>query len=170
MQLANDTAKLANEVGASLKDSTVKLIGGLSTSRAARLKELKVCQGDMTEVYSALNSSVDLICMTDVKGRLVFVNNKFAETYGYSIEELVGAPVSMVGTKIEDKETFELMWATILKSHVWSGTIHNRNRLTGKIVAVESSIVPIHASSNKSPTFFVCVQTVLERRKDDRQY
>ncbi|MDP2998854.1 MAG: PAS domain-containing protein [Bryobacterales bacterium] len=44
----------------------------------------------------ALRSAGECVCIADLEDRLVFVNDAFLETYGYSREELIGQPIGIV--------------------------------------------------------------------------
>ena len=44
----------------------------------------------------ALRSTGECVCIADLEDRLVFVNDAFLRTYGYSREELIGQPIQIV--------------------------------------------------------------------------
>jgi aerotaxis receptor len=62
-----------------------------------------------------------LISETDTKGVITFVNRKFVEMTGYSKQEAVGQPHSILRHPDMPKVAFEQMWKVIKEGQVWDG-------------------------------------------------
>ncbi|MBU0720511.1 EAL domain-containing protein [bacterium] len=82
------------------------------------------------------------ITITDKKGIISYVNEKFCVLSGYKEEELVGKPHSIVRHPDMPKSFFKNMWSTILNKQVWQGIIKNR-RKDGSNFYIETTIAPI---------------------------
>jgi len=54
-----------------------------------------------------------IVSETDAKGKITFVNDYFMEVSGYSSEELLGSPHSIVRHPDMPKVVFKLLWETI---------------------------------------------------------
>ncbi len=82
-----------------------------------------------------------LISETDTKGIITFVNRKFSEMSGYSKEEVIGQPHSVLRHPDMPKAAFEGMWKIIQEGKVWEGYVKNL-RKDGKFYWVIVNIVP----------------------------
>lgn len=82
-----------------------------------------------------------LISETDTKGVITFVNRKFVEMTGYTKQEAVGQPHSILRHPDMPKAAFEGMWKIIREGKVWDGYVKNL-RKDGKYYWVDVHIVP----------------------------
>lgn len=82
-----------------------------------------------------------LISETDTKGIITFVNRKFSEMSGYSNEEAIGQPHSLLRHPDMPKIAFEQMWKVISEGKIWEGYVKNL-RKDGKFYWVIVNIVP----------------------------
>ena len=82
-----------------------------------------------------------LISETDLKGVITFVNRKFVEMTGYSRQEAIGQPHSILRHPDMPKAGFEGMWKLIQEGKVWDGYVKNL-RKDGKYYWVDVHIVP----------------------------
>ena len=72
-----------------------------------------------------LNDSSFLVSETDAKGDIIFANEEFCKTAGYSLEELLGRPHNIVRHKDMPKAAFKDLWDTVKTGEVWSGFVKN---------------------------------------------
>ncbi|MDA3947066.1 MAG: PAS domain-containing protein [Helicobacteraceae bacterium] len=82
-----------------------------------------------------------LISETDLKGVITFVNRKFVEMTGYTKQEAVGQPHSILRHPDMPKAGFEGMWNLIKEGKIWDGYVKNL-RKDGKYYWVDVHIVP----------------------------
>jgi len=82
-----------------------------------------------------------LISETDTRGNITFVNRKFVEMTGYSKEEALGTPHSILRHPDMPKAAFAEMWKLIQSGQIWEGYVKNL-RKDGKYYWVVVHIVP----------------------------
>ena len=92
------------------------------------------------EYYLAENKH--LVTKTDLKGRITYVNPYFVEASGFSEQELIGAPHSIVRHPDMPPEAFRDLWATLQAGLPWTGLVKNR-RKNGDYYWVEASVTPV---------------------------
>jgi aerotaxis receptor len=91
------------------------------------------------EELGLLNRSI--VSRTDLKGVITFANKAFCMLSGYSKDELVGQPHSIVRHPDMPKEAFKDMWQTIQNNQRWHGFVKNK-RKDGKYYWTEAFIEP----------------------------
>jgi PAS domain S-box-containing protein len=83
-----------------------------------------------------------IISQTDLQGIITYANRKFCEVSGYTAEELVGKPHSIIRHPDMPKAIFAKMWDTIKGGQAWNGIVKNL-RKDGLYYWVDSEILPI---------------------------
>jgi aerotaxis receptor len=82
------------------------------------------------------------ISQTDLNGNITFVNRKFCEVSGYSIEELIKSNINITKHPDVHASTYEKMWDTLKSGQVYNGMIKNM-RKDGSYYWVDIEIAPI---------------------------
>ncbi|MBE0497887.1 MAG: response regulator [Campylobacterales bacterium] len=111
----------------------------------ARTKELTLAlkkKSFLLEQYKSIVDSSSIVSKTDREGIITFVNDMFCEISGYSREELVGRPHSIVRDPKMPSAVFKEMWRTISAKQIWRGLINNRTK-EGDLYTVKTTIAPI---------------------------
>lgn len=67
----------------------------------------------------------NMITETDLHGKITFINRLFMQMTGYTKEELIGEPHSIIRHPDMPRECFEGMWKCIQKGHPWEGYVKN---------------------------------------------
>jgi PAS domain S-box-containing protein len=75
----------------------------------------------------ALRSIRDCVSITDLEDKVLFVNEAFSKTYGYSPEEIVGKSISLVRAASNPPSIIEKILPATLKGG-WEGEILNRRK------------------------------------------
>lgn len=118
-----------------------------------------------------------IVSKTDPYGTILYVNDNFCKISGYSKEELVGQPHSIVRHPDMPKSTFEDVWTTIQSKKIWSGEIKNL-RKNGETYYVMSYIMPLldkegnikeYLSIREDITERVNLEKSLEKAKHDAE-
>ncbi len=81
-----------------------------------------------------------LISETDLEGNITFINRKFTEMTGYTKEEAIGQPHSLIRHPDMPKAVFEQMWKVIQARNTWEGYVKNL-RKDGKYYWVSVHII-----------------------------
>lgn len=95
------------------------------------------------EQYLDLLDENVIVSKTDPLGHITFANEKFCKISGYSQEELIGQPQSIIRHPDMEKDFFKNMWETIKnKKQTWTGEFKNRKK-DGSTYYVDAIVKPI---------------------------
>ena len=117
---------------------------------------------ELADVKFALDCSSN-VAITDHRGHITYVNDKFREISKYTQAELIGQTHRLVNSGYHPKEFFEEMWHTISNGHVWLGEIKNKDK-SGHCYWVYTTIVPFLTESG-APYQYVAIHNDITERK-----
>ena len=102
--------------------------------------------------YQRAIDESNIVSKTDINGIITFVNDEFCKISGYTKEELIGSPHSIVRHPDVPAEYFKRLWETILNKKIHKGLIKNRTK-DGKAVYLNTTIIPILDDNNEIEEF-----------------
>ena len=149
-----------------LNDMLREKINALEKTVAERQRtesRLQAFIKELGDVKFALDQS-SIVVITDAKGRILEVNDRFCKIAEYSRQELIGKTHRLVNSGYHPASFFQAMWQTVTSGKVWKGEIKNLTK-TGKYYWVDTTIVPILDSSGQPVQFIAIRNEITERKK-----
>jgi len=106
-----------------------------------------------------------LTSIADVKGNIIYANEKFCEVSGYSYSELMGSNHRILKSDAHNEVFFKNLWKTIASGQTWHGEICNKAK-NGLSYWVETTIVPFLNKDTQKPEQYVSIRTEITRQKE----
>ena len=173
------TRKMAKEMRTRLaaESAVRKLNAELELRVEGRTRELARSNQQLTEEIAehkdaedrlhlqvaALQAAANAIVITDVAGKIIWVNSSFTRLTGYGAEEAIGQNPRILNSGKHDSSFYANLWKTIASGEVWHGEVANR-RKDGSLYDEEMTITPVRADSG-AITHFVAIKQDITTRK-----
>jgi PAS domain S-box-containing protein len=126
------------------------------------ITEKKLSNERMLTLSRAIESIGECVTITDLQNKIIFVNNAFCRTYGYSEEEIIGKNVSILRTHDTSMQASEkILMDTIQQS--WNGELINiKKDGTEFPIALSTSHI---CDENDNPVALIGVSVDITERK-----
>ena len=98
---------------------------------------------------TVLDDYAFLVSETDEKGTILFANSDFCKIAGYTLEELIGRPHSMVRHKDMPKKAFKSLWETVQNGDIWTGYVKNATK-DGGFYWVFATVYPFESCDSQN--------------------
>lgn len=150
-----------SESGLAVRDESGKFSGlrGAAHDITAR----KEAQEDLRKMSLAIEQGSEIVIITDLAGRIEYVNPIFCRIFGYESREVVGKTPSILRSGVQSDEVFRELWRALKAGDTWRGELCNRSK-DGRLFWNLVSIFPLRDSDGEI-THYVGLQTDITERK-----
>ncbi|MFZ0035676.1 MAG: PAS domain S-box protein [Sedimentisphaerales bacterium] len=127
------------------------------------LKQKKAAE-EIHRLSQAIEQSPSTIVITDIKGDIVYVNPRFTQMTGYTLEEVKGQNLRILESSEQPPELHKELWETITSGKEWRGEFHNQKKIDGTFWE-SASISAITNSEGAITGFLKVAEDITERKK-----
>lgn len=108
-------------------------------SFAYSVRENRILIGDLQEMDNFIDTAA-LVSKTDREGKITYVNKRFTEVSGWSLDEAVGKDHKIVNSGVHSKSFWREMYRTVIKEKkIWNKVVTNKAK-DGGIYYVDTFI------------------------------
>jgi len=126
--------------GVPVFNASGKLSGYRGISRDITQRYL--AEKELHKLSLVVHQSPNTVIITNLEGKMEYVNPAGCANSGYSTEELIGKSPSIFRSGITSFKTYESLWKTIKSGEEWRGVFHNRKK-NGELYWESAFIVPL---------------------------
>lgn len=126
------------------------------------ITEKKQARARLAYLSSVVEQTNDGVMLTDLQGRIEYVNAGLEKTTGYRRDELIGRTSALLRSGVHPPAFYERMWRTILAGEEFRDIFVNR-RKDGTLYHAEKTITPIRDGAGRITHFSSIEKDVTER-------
>lgn len=134
---------------------------GAAVTRRLSLDRLRL-------LATAIDAAAESIVITDLGGRIEYVNPAFERLTGYSREQAIGLNPRLLKSGEHPDEFYREMWQCLASGQVWRGSFINRRR-DGTLFDEDATIAPVRDESGEIAHFVAVKHDVTELRALQRE-
>lgn len=149
-----------------LIDRQGRRVGRLATWRD--ISERKQIEDRLRIFFHAVEQNPAAIVITDIEGRIEYVNPHFVTLTGYRLEDVRGKTPRLLKSGETPPETYENLWQVIRTGQVWEGEVLNRKK-NGELYWVYELIAPVLDDHGQAIRFVAMQQDITERKHTESE-
>ena len=150
---------------APLLDGEGKVIGVVGSGRDVTVA--KETENQLRKLSRAVEQSPASVVITNLAGEIEYVNPKFTEVTGYTLEEAKGQNPRVLKSGDQPAENYRELWETIISGGEWRGEFLNK-RKNGELFWEAASISPIKNEKGET-THFLAVKEDITQQKHGQE-
>ncbi|MCI5124733.1 MAG: sensor histidine kinase, partial [Candidatus Electrothrix sp. AR5] len=142
--------------------STVEF-SSLASSFNRMVRVLRHHDQQVNILSTAVEQSPTAVVITDLEGKIEYVNSRMEQLTGYTAEELKGRSTSIFQSGYTPAEKYNELWQTVTNGKVWKEELLNKRK--DGILSWESVIVAPIFSEDSTIVKFVAIKEDITERK-----
>jgi diguanylate cyclase (GGDEF)-like protein/PAS domain S-box-containing protein len=131
------------------------------------IKERKQAENELQKLILSVEQSPASVVITDLGGRIEYVNPHFSQTTGYSPTEAIGQNPRFLKSNLTPEETYRQLWETLTTGQEWRGEFTNRKKDSS--IFYESAIISPVKDTNGTVTHYIGIKEDVTESKRMRQ-
>ena len=128
------------------------------------ITERKEAEEQLRKLSLAVEQSPASIVITDTHGIIEYVNPKFTQVTGYTLDETRGKKPNILKSGETSPEEYKRLWETITTGNDWRGEFHNKKK-NGELFWEIASISPVKNANNVITNFVAVKEDITERKR-----
>lgn len=124
----------------------------------------RIAEEKLRKLSRAVEQSASAVMITDIDGRIEYVNPRFTKITGWTSHEVVGETPRLLRAPQTPAETHRRLWETVKAGFDWQGELHNK-RKNGELYWCLQTISPLK-DEHGAITHFVAITEDISQRKE----
>ena len=115
----------------------------------------------------AIDQSPESIVITDLQGRMLYMNKSFEQMSGYNTEEMQGKNPRQLKSGQTSQIVYKDLWEHLNKGKIWRGVLYNK-RKNNEVYPSQAIISPVKVHSGKT-THYLSIQQDISSKVQQEQ-
>jgi PAS domain S-box-containing protein len=128
--------------------------------------ERRRAEDNLRKLSRAVEQSPTMTVITDIGGGIEYVNPRFTQVTGYTLEEISGKTPRILKSGEMLPTEYERLWKTISAGKEWRGEMHNRKK-NGELYWALTTISPIADQKGQVTHFLGISEDITQRKRDE---
>ena len=155
------------------KDGTVRLLswgifpdpdGRTIYATAHDVTEQRATEEQLNKLWLAVEQTSQGIVITDLSGRIEYINEAFSKINGYSAEEMLGRNPRMFKSGQTPATVYAELWATLNRGEIWQGEFINA-RKDGAVYIESARISPVRQPDGQITHYLAIKEDITEYKR-----
>jgi PAS domain S-box-containing protein len=139
------------------------LVGGIIDITA-----LKRAEQEKALLAAAIQQTPEMVIMTDLSGKIHYVNPAFEQITGYRREEVLGQSPALLRSGKHPEAFYRKLWEELGARKIWKGRLINR-RKNGTLFEVEATLVPVQREEGQVTDYLAVERDISREIERERQ-
>jgi PAS domain S-box-containing protein len=128
------------------------------------ITEKAKAEESLKRLAEAMEQSVELVAVTDIKGHFVYVNKAFVDKLEYPKKEIIGKHITQILPTAFSKDQLYEMNAVLADHKVWSGDIDILSKKKQQVL-VSARVSPIRTKDGDITSYVYVLRDITEESK-----
>ncbi len=124
----------------------------------------KLAEEKVLKLSKGIEQGPAIVVITDLNGVIEYVNPKFTEVSGYSLNEAIGQNPKLLKSGHHNTAFYQHLWSTITGGNDWRGEILNKKK-NGEEYWESALISPVKNEKGEIINFIAIKEDITERKK-----
>lgn len=121
----------------------------------------KIAENELRKLSRAIEQNSSSIVITDAQAHIEYVNPKFTQLTGYTLEEVLGNNPKILQSGLTTSQTYDSLWNALQSGQEWKGELQNRTK-GGALYLEAASISPILDDKGKITHYLAVKEDITE--------
>lgn len=136
---------------------------GILTLVGEDITQQEKAQNQLLQLNHAVEQSQNSVMITDLTGKIIYVNPTFCEVTGYQESDVVGISPKFLQSGEMKQADYEALWHALLSGNEWRGELHNKKK-DGSLFWESAVISPVKDAQGHN-LYYVGVKQDISQEK-----
>lgn len=122
----------------------------------------------LRKLLHAVEQAPSSILITDLQGRIEYVNPAFTAVTGYRMDEVQGRNPKLLSTGKTPRATYQELWSSLQEGKSWKGEFVNR-RKDGREYHESALVSPMHDEHGETTHYLSIQEDITDRKRDEER-
>jgi PAS domain S-box-containing protein len=129
-----------------------------------RTSALSQANDHLRKLTNAIEQAIEIIVISDLEGKIEYVNPVVEKVTGFSINEFIGNSFELFQRSGKQESPFNEIFQTILTGKDWNGEVVNQKK-SGEEYITDMTISPVYNDQRRITHFVAVMRDITDRKR-----